>query len=236
MARSQTYDCVMSLSKEIAHFLAPNHPLSGIDFCLPRFAGNHNPLHLAGAKGDQFSYPSLAIAERDARSAMHVIGLLGCAPEISNDLQFRTPEEFDDHQQGDRVRVLFGSRSNHALQSLMKESGLGELVKFEFGDEWAIVGQDSRRFSIPDPSRLDRKEYESSTDYGVVARVSDQGKHSVFLVAGLGGRATEGSGLFLRERWNKLQGKFGDSDFAVVLEFSPPVDPRRFEPVAWYWR
>lgn len=227
----------MSLSNDIAHFLAPNHRLSGIDFCLPRFAGNsYSPLRLAVAQGDQFSYPSLAIAERDARSAMHVISLLGCAPEISSNLQFRTPEEFGDHDQGDRVRVLFGSRSNHALQSLVEESRLSELVEFEFGDEWAIVGQDSRRFSIPDPSRLDRAEYESLTDYAVVARVSDPKRRSVFLVAGLGGRATEGAGLFLRERWHELQGKFGKSDFAVVLEFPPPVDPKRFTPVAWYWR
>jgi hypothetical protein len=227
----------MSLSKEIAHFLAPNHQLSGIDFCLPRFAGDSSrPLRLAAAQGDQFSYPSLALAERDARSAMHVIGLLGCAPEISSDLQFRTPEEFGDHRQDDRVRVLFGSRSNHALRSLMKESRLGELVTFEFGREWAIVGQDGHRFSIPDPSKLDRAEYESTTDYGVVARVSDPEKRSVFLVAGLGGRATEGTGLFLRERWHDLQGQFGNSDFAVVLEFPPPVDPKRFQPVAWYWR
>lgn len=227
----------MSLSKEIAHFLAPNHHLSGIDFCLPRFAGNRSsPLRLAVAQGDQFGYPSLALAERDARSAMHVISLLGCAPEISSDLQFRTPEEFGDHPQDDRVRVLFGSRSNHALRSLMEESQLGELVKFEFGEEWAIVGQDGRRFSISDPSKLDRLRYENSTDYGVVARVSDQERRSVFLVAGLGGRATEGSGLFLRQRWDELQGKFGNSDFAVVLEFPPPVDPNRFEPVAWYWR
>jgi hypothetical protein len=167
---------------------------------------------------------------------MHVISLLGCAPEISSDLQFRTPEEFGDHRQDDRVRVLFGSRSNHALQSLMEESRLGELVKFEFGEEWAIVGQDGRRFSISDPSKLDRLQYESSTDYGVVARVGDQERRSGFLVAGLGGRATEGSGLFLRQRWDELQGKFGKSDFAVVLEFPPPVDPKRFEPVAWYWR
>jgi hypothetical protein len=227
----------MNLSEEIAHFLAPHQYLSGIDFCLPRFAGNRStPLRLAGAPGDEFSYPSLAIAERDARSAMHVISLLGCAPEISGDVQFRAPEDFATRDRGDRVRVLFGSRSNHALESIMEEAQLDDLVRFEFGDEWTIVGQDRRRFSIPDPSKLNREQYESQTDYGVIARVSDTKQRSVFLVAGLGGRATEGSGLFLRESWQTLQKKFGNRDFAVVLQFPPPVNPKRFEAVAWYQR
>jgi hypothetical protein len=227
----------MNLSKEIAHFLAPHQYLSGIDFCLPQFAGNRStPLRLAGASADEFSYPSLAIAERDARSAMHVISLLGCAPEISGDVEFRAPEDFAGGDRGNRVRVLFGSRSNHALELIIKEGQLDGLVRFDFGDEWTIVGQDERRFSIPDPSKLDREDYESLTDYGVIARVSDRKERSVFLVAGLGGRATEGGGLFLRENWRELQSRFGNSDFAVVLKFPPPVDPKRFEAIAWYRR
>jgi hypothetical protein len=227
----------MKLSKDIAHFLAPHRYLSGVDFCLPQFAGNRsNPLRLAGAAGDEFSYPSLAIAERDARSAMHVISLLGCASGVSEDVEFRAPEDFASWGRGDRVRVLFGSRSNRALDSLTEQAHLDELVRFEFGEEWVIIGQDGRRFSLRDPSTLNRNDYESSTDYGVVARLSDARKRSAFLVAGLGGRATEGSGLFLRESWQTLQKRFGNSDFAVVLEFPPPVNPKRFEAVAWYRR
>lgn len=227
----------MNVSEEIARFLAPHQYLSGVDFCLPRFAGDRSaPLRLAVAADDKFSYPSLALAERDARSAMHVIGLLGCASGISEEVEFRAPEDFADQDRDDRVRVLFGSRSNQALTSLMEEAHLAELVRFEFAEEWAIVGQDGRRFSIRDPSTLDRSEYESSTDYGVVARLTSAKKRSVFLVAGLGGRATEGGGLFLRDSWQTLQKRFGNGDFAVVLQFPPPVNPKHFEPVAWYQR
>jgi hypothetical protein len=81
---------------------------------------------------------------------------------------------------------------------------------------------------------MDRKDYTSQTDYGVVARLTDSNGGSVFLIAGLGGRATEGSGLFLRENWQTLQSKFGDSDFAVVLEFLPPVEPKQSKAIAWY--
>jgi hypothetical protein len=231
------YDCNMSKSEEIAHFFAPNNNLSGVDFCLPRFAGSQSvPLHLADASGDRFGYPSLAVAERDARSAMHVISLLGCAPAISGKVQFRSPEDFTDANEANRVRVLFGSRSNHALDAMMKEAHLSELVRFQFGHEWVIIGQDGRRFSLVDPSTLNREQYQSSTDYGVVARVSDKNNRAVFLIAGLGGRATEGSGLFLRDSWQELQRQFEDNDFAVILEFRPPVDPARFEAVASYQR
>lgn len=227
----------MNISQEIAQFLAPNRAVAGIDLCLPKFAGSRSaPLQLAKAHGDEFRYPSIALAERDARSAMHVISLLGCAPDISRDVQFRGPEDFEDEGRDNRVRVLFGSRSNYALRSMIEEGGLGDLVRFEFGDRWTIVGQDGQTFSIPDPSKLDRAQYSSSTDYGVVARVTDHEKRSTFLLAGLGGRATEGAGLFLREQWHELQNKFGSGDFAVVLEFPAPVDPQRYKAIAWYRR
>jgi len=227
----------MKLSEEIAQFLAPNQSVAGIDFCLPKFSGSEsNALRLASARGDEFRYPSVALAERDARSAMHVISLLGCAPDISRDVQFHGPEAFKVQGQDNRVRVLFGSRSNQALPWIIEEGGLGDLVRFEFGVQWTIIGQDRLTFSIPDPSKRNRQEYSSSIDYGVVARVTNREKGSTFLLAGLGGRATEGAGLFLRERWHELQNRFGNTDFAVVLEFPPPVDPQRCEAIAWYRR
>jgi len=83
---------------------------------------------------------------------------------------------------------------------------------------------------------LSREEYAASTDYGVIARTTNSRLGSVFLIAGLGGRATEGGGLYVFEKWRELQSQFGDSDFAVVLQFDPPVDPKRSKPVAHYNR
>jgi hypothetical protein len=227
----------MNVIPEIDQFLDPHRRASGFDFCLPRFAGSRQkPLRLAGSPDKEFGFPSVALAERDARSAMHVISLLGCASGISEDVEFCAPEDFAGADREGRVRVLFGSRSNRALDSIMEEAGLRDLIQFQFGAEWTIIGQDGRRFSLRDPSTLDREEYVSLTDYGVIARVSDAKQNSVFLVAGLGGRATEGSGLYLRENWRDLQTRFGSNDFAVVLQFPPPFDPKHVEAVAWYAR
>jgi hypothetical protein len=52
---------------------------------------------------------------------------------------------------------------------------------------------------------------------------------SVFIIAGLGGRATEGCGYFFLRNWNDLFKKFGRSDFAVILKFPSPFALERSE-------
>jgi len=193
-------------------------------------------MRLSGTTEDTFTFPSLALAERDARSAMHVIRLIANAVDLASDLEFPTPDEFMHQNSRERIGVVFGSRSNHALPWVEAEAHLEDLVRFEFGTDWAIVGNDGRRFTIRDPSTLSREEYAASTDYGVVARTTNLRLGSVFLVAGLGGRATEGGGIYLFEKWRELQSHFGKEDFAVILQFDPPVDPKRSKLIAQYSR
>ena len=227
----------MNASEQIAEFLAPHQRFAGVDLCLPRLArGRDSPLQLAVTQEDPFTFPSFALAERDARSAMHVVRLIANAVDLSKELAFPTPEDFSKQSRARRIAVVFGSRSNHALPWVEEKARLEDLVRFEFGAEWAIIGQDGRRFAMRDPSTLNREDYTASTDYGVVARTTSPGGGSVFLLAGLGSRATEGAGLYLFENWRELQAQFADRDFAVVLKFKPPVDPKKSASVAHYSR
>ena len=194
---------------------------TGVDLCLPRFSGSiQAPLRISGQT--QFGYPSSGLAERDVRSALHLQGLLARHVDLER-VRLLAPEDLD--ESGGRIRILFGSRSNSAFAKASRYGRLDRLVRFRFGDRWTITGQNGHRYSIPDPSRLSRQEYESHTDYCVVARVRDRHALPVFLISGLGGRSTEGGGRFLAEHWKHLQGEFGSQDFAVVLAFPPPVTP-----------
>jgi len=125
---------------------------------------------------------------------------------------------------------MFGSRSNVATNSFMGRLGRSRVVRFEYGPaEWAIHTQTGCRYALPDPSTLDRSAYSSATDYGLVAVYHDEAVAAV-VVAGLGGRATEGCGRFLRDRWHQLAAsRPGSRIVAAVLKFAPPVDPDRYE-------
>jgi hypothetical protein len=70
------------------------------------------------------------------------------------------------------------------------------------------------------------------TDYGVVARFRGM-RNRLFVIAGLGSRATEGCGYYFSHHWLALSKRFQEDDFAVVLRFPPPLDPVHCEPVAW---
>jgi hypothetical protein len=220
---------------DIRAFIREKTPSRGVEFCLPRFAGSlDTPARLAQPANGTFGYPSWTLAERDARSAFHVMSAV--APVVDDaEINFTEPSELVKHRASKRTAFVFGSRSNDALQWLLKRAKQPNLIDFKFDANWSIVGRDGKKFSIPDPSKLDRQSYMQSTDYGVVARLSIRNwEGSVFLVAGLGGRATEGCGIYLSKSWASLQNQFGPRDFAIVLAFDPPVQPDKFSRVAAY--
>jgi hypothetical protein len=173
-----------------------------------------------------FSYRGITFAERDARAASHVQALLDQVVDADNiTLEGAGP----DIQKKD-VSFLFGSRSNHSTQALLEQLP-GSIFRFEFSTNWSIVC-DGKRFSLPDPTVLDSAYYAAVDDYGVVSRVRSAASAPVFVIAGLGGRATEGCGLYFREQWQELNLRFGAQDFAVVLRFPAPFALRRVEVVA----
>jgi hypothetical protein len=219
---------------DIRTFIRAKPPVGGVDFCLPRFGSSlENPAHLWGPPDNSFGYPSATVAERDARSAFHVMSAVGGAVD-DKAIAFTEPREFVKHSEGTRTAFIFGSRSNEAVGWLVAHARDPSLVRFKFGKKWTIIARDDK-FSISDPSKLTPEEYLSRTDYGVVARLSLRDRPGpAFLIAGLGGRATEGCGIFLARNWAGLQQRFGDKDFAVVLEFPPPVSPESHKPVASY--
>jgi hypothetical protein len=224
----------------LSAFLAPQPPLSPLvaDLCLPEFNGTlESPLGVLDSHGDAtYGYPSVAFANRDVKSAFYVQSLLTQHFDQSS-IHVLSPQDFlNANVSADptRLGVLIGSRSNSALAKAANAANLERLVKFEFGPTWSIVGQDGRRFSISDPSKLSREHYESLTDYCVIARIQSSGGGPLFVIAGLGGRATEGGGRYFAQSWASLHQRFGARDFAVVLKFAPPVDPAVCEPAALY--
>lgn len=173
-----------------------------------------------------FSYRGNTFSGRDARAASHVQTLLDQVVDVGNVILEGASASVE---QGD-VAFLFGSRSNRATQALLEQLPT-TLFRFEFNERWTVVCA-GRRFSLDDPTVLPPALYDAADDYGVVARIRSAGPAPVFMIAGLGGRATEGCGLYFRQHWGELGRDYGAQDFALVLRFPAPFDLARVEPVA----
>jgi hypothetical protein len=174
-------------------------------------------------------YQGQTFADRDARAAAYVSSVLSRAVGLEN-IEWQEAREFDPSRSG--TMFLFGSRSNHGTQWATARRALGRFVHFDFGRTWSIHCKDGQVFSLSAPDKLSREEYEKKTDYGVIGRFRDPETNAhIFVIAGLGSRATEGSGYFLARYWTKLARTFGANDFAVVLKFPPPFDPKKSEEV-----
>ena len=202
----------------------------GCSLYLPKFSGK------VELKSDQnatspLKYAGDTFSERDVKSAHYVTTVLGHILD-TNQIQVKEPAAFSEDVE-QQTSFLFGSRSNLATQWAIENFVAAKLFSFEFGAEWRIKCEDGKVFSLADPSQLDRGAYESRTDYGVIGRMSGP-KNSVFVIAGLGGRATEGCGYYFSHHWKDLYERYQNKDFAVVLSFAPPVDPKKPTPEAWY--
>lgn len=196
------------------------------DLYLPRFADGTLPCS-RDAAATPFHYPGYVHSDRDVRAALHIATLLSAVVDPCG-VHLREAEAFLRSDGLPSSGFVFGSRSSPATTWVAEHLAKHKLFHFQFGAQWEIHWHDGRVFALPDPSQLDRETYTNSTDYGVLARCTDPESSSVvFVVAGLGGRATEGCGRYFVDHWTDLKRRFGRSDFAVLLRFDPPVCPDR---------
>ena len=205
----------MTRAEQLRSFLGAEHPQAECRLVLPHFAGPA-ALDSGATLSPALTYRGATFAERDSRAAFHVQSLVSQifeADRISIEAAVTgkavAPTTF-----------LFGSRSNVLVEE--RKSSYEHLFHFEFDDNWRICcgGQ---TFSMPDPSKIDPLQYQNTTDYGVVARLFISGG-PVFMVAGLGGRATEGAAYYLRKHWQTLLNQSQNRDQFVVLRFDPPFE------------
>jgi hypothetical protein len=226
-----------SETRQLRQFFGLNGGGEECRLYLPTFSGPVNlevgPSHTTRTAKPRrtvdLRYPGHSFADRDAKAASYVTSILSHVVELDNILW----EEAKAYKPGRPGTVfLFGSRSNQAAEWVTGDSALGRFFRFKFGRKWSIRAG-GQVFSLPAPNNLTREEYEHETDYGVIARCREpRGDSHVFLIAGLGSRATEGCGYYLTREWKDLTRRFKNKDFAVILKFSPPIDPRRAEEVA----
>jgi hypothetical protein len=215
-------------------FLGSEAMASGCALYLPRFLGEVN---LSTAPGSTVSlqYTGGTFSERDSKAALYITSVLGHVLE-SDQIKMEEASEFAPvvglpH----KTAFLFGSRSNQITVWATENLPIRKFFRFQFGPDWKIICEDQREFSTSDPSKLTKDSYASQLDYGVVARLSQAtAGEKVFVIAGLGSRATEGCGYYFSRHWRELFQKYGENDFALVLKFQPPLDPRKCEPVAWF--
>ena len=176
-----------------------------------------------------YLYPGNTFADHDVKAASYILSVLSFAVGLDH-IHWEYTSSFAPERSG--TSFLFGSRSNQAVEWVTREAALGKFFQFQFGDIWSIRCANSQIFNLPDPSKLNREEYEEQTDYGVIGRFYEKCSNShIFLVAGLGNRATEGCGYYLSKNWMELAQKFRDNDFGVVLRFPPPINPKEFEEI-----
>lgn len=205
----------------LRRFVGADLPSPKCYFMLPHFKGGVS-LENSGMSPEPLSYGGFTFAERDSRAAFYVHSLV--APVF--DAENIAIEPATSGRQVTPTAFLFGSRSNMLTQELLQGSGQS-LFHFEFGNSWKICCN-GMEFAMPDPSQVkDPAQYENTTDFGVVARFRTLGESPVFVIAGLGGRATEGSARFFVKNWSQLATTFGEDDFAEVLQFDPPFQLER---------
>ena len=205
------------MSQALQNFLGVRSSSSQSRLVLPHFHG----IAKTGWEGPEppLAYRGPLFAERDTRAAFYVRTLLERAVEPHR-IAIEAATAGQPGSQG--PTFLFGSRSNVAVLEWLRRQPR-PLVSFEFGTEWTIRCA-GKTFSMADPSTADPASYEAATDYGVVARLENGVQGSVFLIAGLGGRATEACGYYLLNNWWRLAERFDDRPFASVLEFPAPFD------------
>lgn len=220
---------------ELQAFLGAGVLSSGCGLYLPRFSGKVALSADHSGVPSPLQYAGGTYSERDAKAAFYITSVLG---HILDSDKIRLEEASDftpDSGLAHKTAFLFGSRSNRVTiwaTEKLPESGL---FKFKFGETWQIICRDNSVYEMPDPSKLEPGAYANQTDYGVVGRLSmPENEESLFVIAGLGSRATEGCGHYFSHHWRELFQRYGDNDFAVILKFSPPLDPKSYEPVAWF--
>ena len=198
---------------ELGQFVGADRPEAACHLVLPHYAGPAS-LDTGGGSLGGLTYRGATFAERDSRAAFYVQSLV--SPVFD-------PERISIEAAvaGETVQpttFLFGSRSNVLLDEL--KPYYQNLFRFEFGDDWKIhIG--AQTFSMPDPSKIDPSVYQLTTDYGIIAKIPLPAG-AVFLIAGLGGRATEGSAYFFRKNWRQVLKTFRTGPPVAVLRFDPP--------------
>lgn len=203
---------------------------------LPRFTGTVK-LDSQGNRGVSLRYPGHTFSDRDTRAAFYVQALLGSVFDPSR-IRIENASGTDSSHidaLGAKTVFLFGSRSNPLTQWALANRAPAGFLELKYDQNWTIRAQNGQSFSAPDPSQMNEHDYRSHPDYGVLARFFDpHAKRTFFILAGLGGRATEGCGHYLAANWLSLSEEFAERDFAAILKFAPPVEPSNYERIAQY--
>jgi hypothetical protein len=221
---------------QLAGFLGVRKDNEQAVLFLPRFTGTVN-LDSQGGGGVSLRYPGHTFSDRDTRAAFYVQALLGSVFEPSR-IRIENASGTDSSRidaLGAKTVFLFGSRSNPLTQWALANRAPAGFLELTYGQNWTIHAN-GQSFSAPDPSQVSEFDYRSHPDYGVLARFFDpHAGMTFFVLAGLGGRATEGCGHYLAANWLTLSEEFAERDFAVILKFSPPVEPGNHERIAQYF-
>jgi hypothetical protein len=215
---------------QLAQFLALSPESGRCVLYLPQFRGDAL-LDTGGTQASPLHYPGNTYSHRDARAAFYVTSLLSqiLDPENISVENARAESALPGPGQ---TAFLFGSRSNVLTQRVAEATELRRLFRFDFGPLWKIEFG-GEVFAIPDPSQLDEASYRLQNDYGLIARSFDPAtRAAIFILAGLGDCATEGCGYFLARNWHALFERFDGRDFALLLAFPAPTEPKRFQLVA----
>ncbi|MEP6949688.1 MAG: hypothetical protein ABI863_10460 [Ginsengibacter sp.] len=204
------------------------------DLILPKFEGGKQ---LAGVeKHTPFIYPGTVYSDRDTRSAFYISNLLGNIIRPDK-IYLKDTITYDDKTSSSKLIFVFGSKSNQFTSELFVRAKNKKIFSLDFGDYWTIHSNKSGvNYSLANPAEMSRQEYESSTDFGIIARFlpQDNDGKTIFIIAGLGSRATEGCGIYFVNNWRLINTKFGSNDIAaVVLKFPPPVDPKNHLVQEW---
>lgn len=181
-----------------------------------------------GLKGGQPYYRGPTFATADINAAWAIADLVRVVLTPDN-VQILSNEHVSSVAASHRF--VFGSQSSGIL------AGVLELFESEFEFDydpadapghWVIRDKDTGNcYEIQKPNDLDSDDFLGTTDYGVIQKFTETASKRVyFMIAGLGSRATEGCGYYLRDHWAELLHEFGGEDFGIVVTFPQHLGPQ----------
>jgi len=168
-----------------------------------------------------YSYRGHSFARTDIMCAHYILELLAQITDLRN-VKILAAHE----RQGKNIthRFLFGSKSHKLVQSLLEAYKPHFAIHYkhkEFPGKWVLEDTHYRKaYTIIDPSTLRPYEFEKLNDFGIIEKIVDpQLGRVLFIIAGLGDRATEGCGWYLLRHWDEILSKHVTGRFEIILKF-----------------
>jgi len=210
---------MVDMREEIRTFIGASHPSEPMKLWIPTFRSTGGGVPSPADKS--FSFPGRVSSFRDIIALSYIFARID---DVQTNDSIRIVSATDTHTSEHELGISFiiGGRSNPMTLDVLASKTVKNFFKLECHTEWKILCNGGGVvYSIRNPGEMTKTEYENSVDYGFIQKTYNKRNKALFIVSGLGSRATAGCGLFFYDNWHELYEKYGSEPFGIVIKFPP---------------